>query len=397
MSNNFEENNKFFNTDGTINRRTFITNLLITEIFEALVYSTPMLILLIINPDITGSIMKSAIQTGMFPRWLAIYCFVVWIMKIGLLYPSIVKRIRDITGNYDNTNWVFAVLAFSVMAFLPAPPAIRQILSSVPLVIAICLMVLKGRISGERPKSEIFKFNWGAMFGTWIWGLINKSYITLLSIPLFFTTGFIPFMIICGIKGNEWAYKNSEKTLEDFHKSQSKQAAAFSAIIPVIFILFLFFGSITGLIAFGKYLKKNPEALKKLENYSQELIKSSTETRFSKIKFTENEYQFYMNPVEWSKLPQYGKLNTFHIAENYVILSVFKENKDIKDLITYAKEYRKIKIYSTFNNEILAEFHFNEQKIKDLTEKYKKREISAKEYWKSINQGYKFNEHPTLP
>ena len=145
------------------------------------------------------------------------------------------------------------------------------------------------------------------------------------------------------------------------------------------------------------YLKKNPEALKKLENYSQELIKSSTETRFSKIKFTENEYQFYMNPVEWSKLPQYGKLNTFHIAENYVILSVFKENKDIKDLITYAKEYRKIKIYSTFNNEILAEFHFNEQKIKDLTEKYKKREIPAKEYWKSINQGYKFNEHPTLP
>ena len=114
MSNNFEENNKFFNTDGTINRRTFITNLLITEIFEALVYSTPMLILLIINPDIMSSIMKSAIQTGMFPRWLAIYCFVVWIMKIGLLYPSIVKRIRDITGNYDNTNWVFAVLAFSV-------------------------------------------------------------------------------------------------------------------------------------------------------------------------------------------------------------------------------------------------------------------------------------------
>ena len=246
MSNNFEENNKFFNTDGTINRRTFITNLLITEIFEALVYSTPMLILLIINPDITSSIMKSAIQTGMFPRWLAIYCFVVWIMKIGLLYPSIVKRIRDITGNYDNTNWVFAVLAFSVMAFLPAPPAIRQILSSVPFVIAICLMVLKGRISGERPKSEIFKFNWGAMFGTWIWGLINKSYITLLSIPLFFTTGFIPFMIICGIKGNEWAYKTDyRKSVYEFKMTQIKWAAAgflIQIILPavVLFVVCLF-------------------------------------------------------------------------------------------------------------------------------------------------------------
>lgn len=59
------------------------------------------------------------------------------------------------------------------------------------------------------------KFNWGAFFLGWIWGLFNKSYITLISLPV----SLIPkiggllnliLAIYFGIKGNEWALKNKK-------------------------------------------------------------------------------------------------------------------------------------------------------------------------------------------
>ena len=71
------------------------------------------------------------------------------------------------------------------------------------------------------------KFNWGAFFLGWIWGLFNKSYITLLQIPI----AFIPFIgpviniglaVWFGKKGNEWALKNKHfNNLEEFIKFQN--------------------------------------------------------------------------------------------------------------------------------------------------------------------------------
>lgn len=69
------------------------------------------------------------------------------------------------------------------------------------------------------------EFNWGAYFGTWIWGLFNNSYIPLLHLLLFLTPLGWYFRLLCGLKGNECAYKN--KRYDDvklFNKSQEKQA-----------------------------------------------------------------------------------------------------------------------------------------------------------------------------
>ena len=63
----------------------------------------------------------------------------------------------------------------------------------------------------------------------------------------------------------------------------------------------------------------------------------------------------------------------------------------------YVKEYRKIKIYSTFNNELLAQYDVDEAKLIEAQEKYKKREISFKEFAGIVNSGYKFNENPSTP
>lgn len=83
------------------------------------------------------------------------------------------------------------------------------------------------------------KFNWGAFFLSWVWGLGNKSYITLVILPIAIFS-IIPvlgiIMQICiliwfGLNGNKWAWQNKKwKSIEEFHNVQKKWA-----IIGIIF------------------------------------------------------------------------------------------------------------------------------------------------------------------
>lgn len=75
------------------------------------------------------------------------------------------------------------------------------------------------------------RFNWGAFFLTWIWGVCNKTYITLLIfltlIPFVGMFIGLPLQIWFGIKGNEWAWKNKKfKGVNDFHRYQKNWAIA---------------------------------------------------------------------------------------------------------------------------------------------------------------------------
>ena len=400
MTNEFAENNKFFGLDGTINRRNFIANFIIVEIVEALIFATPFMFMMFANPDMMSSIF-SVSQTAGFPRWVNLWSFGTGLVELALIYPSIVRRVRDITGNSDNNNQVFAIILILLLTFninkVFNIAFLQMIVSCLAFFILLSLMMVKGKISGERPKDELIKFNWGAMFGTWIWGLINKSYLTLFAIPLFFTTAFLPFMILCGIKGNEWAYKDTDKPIEEFHKSQSNQTAIFSAIMPVIFIVGMFIAAISGVVALGSFLQKNPKAMQKFMDYSANVINVSVESRYSNIEFTDDEYKFYLDPVIWSKMPLSAKKNQFDVTKNYVLMRVYPNYDKMPKDFGYVKEYRKIKIYSTFNNELLAQYDVDEAKLIEVQEKYKKREISFKEFAHIVNSGYKFNENPTLP
>ena len=74
---------------------------------------------------------------------------------------------------------------------------------------------------GELPY-ELRGWNWGAFVLSWIWGIANKSYISLLVIPL----SFIPFLglgmsVYLGVKGNELAWKNRQfSSLDQFRQIQ---------------------------------------------------------------------------------------------------------------------------------------------------------------------------------
>lgn len=100
----------------------------------------------------------------------------------------------------------------------------------------------------EIPAEIKNKFNWGAFLLGWIWGLFNKTYITLLQIPI----AFIPFIgpllsmglaVWFGKKGNEWALKNKHfNSLDEFIKFQNIFIKAFIYIsLPALIILCLYF------------------------------------------------------------------------------------------------------------------------------------------------------------
>jgi len=103
-------------------------------------------------------------------------------------------------------------------------------------------------VNGPMP-AELNKFNWGAFLLSWIWGIGNKSYLTLLVflLPL---VAFIPvinmlgglvalgLVIWFGIKGNEWAWHNRHfEGVEEFKKVQKAWTIAGIIVAVVGFIL----------------------------------------------------------------------------------------------------------------------------------------------------------------
>lgn len=102
---------------------------------------------------------------------------------------------------------------------------------------------------------EIKKFNWGAFFLTWIWGIGNSSYLTLfafLAYAIAYTlnsSGIIlpvclAFSIYCGIMGNQWAWKNKTwESTDYFNRVQKRWAIGgvlFFIITRILTLLFIF-------------------------------------------------------------------------------------------------------------------------------------------------------------
>ena len=79
---------------------------------------------------------------------------------------------------------------------------------------------------------NVKRFNWGAFLFTWIWGISNKSYMTFWALVPYFG---IVWAFVCGIKGNEWAWKNKKwVSVEDFNNTQKKWAVVGSILFSII-------------------------------------------------------------------------------------------------------------------------------------------------------------------
>jgi len=106
-------------------------------------------------------------------------------------------------------------------------------------------LVYNSNFEGTEIEKELSKWNWGAFFLNWFWGIFNKSYLTLFAlIPLL---GAI-WAIVCGIKGNEWAWRNKKwESIEHFRKDQREWAMIGTLLIgipSISFLLIFIFGTI---------------------------------------------------------------------------------------------------------------------------------------------------------
>lgn len=80
-----------------------------------------------------------------------------------------------------------------------------------------------GTKSPEVPE-EIKGWSWGAFLLTWIWGIFNSVFISLL---MFIPLVNVVIWILLGIKGNEWAWQNKRwESIEQFKRVQKKWAIA---------------------------------------------------------------------------------------------------------------------------------------------------------------------------
>ena len=90
----------------------------------------------------------------------------------------------------------------------------------------------QGKLAAFPP--QLYGWNWGAFFLTWMWGIGNNTTIAFLTwVPL--ANFVVPFML--GVKGNEWAWQNKRwKSIEHFQKVQ-KLWSLWGFILAILIML----------------------------------------------------------------------------------------------------------------------------------------------------------------
>jgi len=399
MGNEFAENRNFWGLDGVIGRRDFIINCLIIEVFEQFVVSIVMYAIFINDYHNLINLLKSA---GSYPQWYYLLISVIGIISSVFYYSNFLRRLRDIS---EDTRIQLLASILTLVNFVTYLKIVPNSLKWISIAIIVFLAVKKGSITSNKPVDAVMKFNWGAFVGTWFWGIFNKSWITFLMLPLALTTAGFPFMLICGLKGNEWAYKNKKyDDVEKFHKSQSNQSILWIILTPIIFIMTSLIISASGVIALHKLVKTNPNILNKLETITQKLEKYSVESMFSKIDIEGDEYKFYIDPEAWKALPNTSRFSFHRMAVLYVMAQQGKSitavgAKDINDSINdYVNIANKTKIYSEYNNEVLAEFELKDKDLNDKSKSFNSTSSIGFERLMEIqHSGFKQNNFPTIP
>lgn len=389
---NLNENNKLFGLEGVINRRNYIVNILLVETIVQALIATPLLVLVLGSEQLTDLILKSI----NIPTWFKITLCVSGLLTSIMYIPSVIRRIRDIFGESgSNKIKVFSIIILAILVSGAFSVLFKNVVLDICRITGLCVLIalafIKGDVTGKLPADKIAKFNWGACIGTWIWGLFNKTYRTLWAIPLTFTLGFIPFCIVCGLKGNEWAYENqADLGIEEFHKKQKKHSLILLVAIPILAAVLVVGISTLLYNAMSRYAQNNPEFARKTMEYYVETQSKAAIATFDKIDFENGEYKFYMNPKKWVKSSNKERVMYFDMADSYIIFKALKED-------TINNEINNIKIYSTFNNELLGELNSPTESYKKFVEEMKNGPEKYSKGLRELGNEYRFNEHPSLP
>lgn len=367
-------NRNLFGFSGVIGRRDYIFNcvviILIIQLFTA--------------PIFLGS-MNLLYNNTSFLMQLSDYQRIVLMLAsiciIPISFSNIIRRLSDIMNRKSDSLIYGIAFMLIILLIISIILPFKYFIDFYVLfiIIGLFLMIKKGAVTGTYPVDPVFKFNWGAFFGTWIWGLFNKTYITLFEILLFFTpVGMLTFPLICGLKGNEWAYKNKGcPDIEVFHKSQRMQAKIFSIVMTVGMAVIITLTSFFAVFMIGKYMSVESNRAKveqRLNNY----MESYTKQYFTKINITKNENKFYMSPEDWKNLDMDDKYQVYKLAITY---AASKNGTDKYN------EINKTTIYSNYNKEILAKYI--QQKENENAGFFETMQTAMKSFY--------LNERPKIP
>lgn len=378
-------NTKFLGTDGIIGRYDFCYNLIFLGMI-ALIFSLPLNLYLLANLGTLEDLLNlNKVWTE--ASWL----LKIWTLAGGIVCSYIVcinanRRLNDINGKISkDINLIFSTLFILNTFGVIFPCPIAMLLTTLNTIAILDLVLKKGEITGKYPYDYRKEFNWGAYFGTWLWGLWNKSYKTLWIILLGWTPWGFLYSLYIGMKGNEWAANNRDwQNLDEFKKSQETQTIVFVLykvlLLPII-IYTVVFGTIFGIMATSiKEAASSPECNSKLEKLDTTFEKFSS-IYFESYKITKDENKFYVLPEDWSRYSYSEKKDILDMAAS---LSSSKRSKaDKNGYYSKTKELPRTKIYNIKNNELLAEYFMDESLLYSEN-------TTTKNILKSAMKAYKF-------
>lgn len=379
MEDELNLNTKLFAFNGVIGRRDYIINVFIITMISQL-FTSPLFFGKMHSLDFNNSFFAQLTDIQ------KILLSISTLICLPLGFSNMARRLSDIWNKKADFQIYFILVIFSLFSFSLSFYSFKStwMFYFITSVFSFFLMAKKGEVTGKYPIDKVKKFNWGAYFGTWIWGLFNKTFITLWEIPLLLTpVGQFTFPLICGLKGNEWAYKNKQyPDIETFHKSQRKQARIFSTIIIVGSLLITVLFATISTKMLSSYLSKKENRIK-YEQKLDSILQEKTKRYFTKIEVTKNENKVYMNPIVWKNMDINEKMDTYRLA--YTCIASEKQKTRTK--FNFQEEREKTTIYSNYNGEVLAKFD-SETKTKDSG--------FIKAMRKALTENH-FNYNPQIP
>ncbi|MBR1776494.1 hypothetical protein IJ750_05430 [bacterium] len=405
MSENLDINTKLYSYDGILGRRDYCINLICISAISFLA-NIPFIMYWLIKCSSLENIFQFNTIFYNAPIILKVVTLIGAIAVLALWVPTIHRRIRDLCAKTNNFLTAVCVIFMGLTNFwFIFQFSVYIAISFVTSIVGLCLLFIPGKVTSKLPYDYTKDFNWGAYFGTWIWGLYNRSYTTLFIWALYTTPFSELFKLYCGLKGNEWAYKGKKwNDVKAFNKSQKKQTIFFIClkflIIPALFILPIVL-IIALLIALSpancndntaaEQLASPPAVEQKIDNKkSDEKIeldgvhKSMAFIYFDSYEFSENEYKFYVSENDWKTYTIFDKLDLMNKAQKISKGYCYKLNKiKYPNGCPYSSDsdnLRKVKLYSTEKHQLLGEFNSDVDWDN----------ISAKQMLKSIFKMWKF-------
>lgn len=392
--NRLEINEKLYGFSGVIGRHAYFLNIIIICAINT-VLLFPYTIYVSTHTGNFQDLFNMSSQFWNSPILLRTWIVIATAGLCLLSTSNIIRRLNDIFGEERKATSVISGLIFIIYSFSFVMPLGYTILFAIlTFTISMFLFFIKGKITGALPYDYKKEFNWGAFFGTWIWGLFNKSYIPLFELLLWITPLGLYFQLYCGLKGNEWAYKNKNCTdVEAFNKSQENQSLIFTilslVIIPILYIAIIF--AIVFVLIFstiGATKNMTPEQRKqqseRIESNMNKFLDWMVSVYFERYEIDETENKFYVTDKDWSGADFKEKKDMLELgatkAAEFRGNEYKKRNPKGYHHFSKTSELPRTKIYSSTSGKLLGEFVMDDKAMNG----------SFKEAFKAALKAYRF-------